>query len=110
MTKRFQAPFFVLVLLVTASAATLGIGRMLPAAAYILRPSFDPQWGLDIMVDTLLADNHEDFSLAINPTNSNNVLASYKYEDVNGPSVGYDQSTDAGRTWGGERFSGPWGA
>ncbi len=120
MNKRFQALFFVSILLVTAIAATSSISRTLSVSAAasvpslgagrILLPLFDPLWGSDVMVDPLLADNHENFSLAINPTDSNKILASYKYEDENGSGSGYDLSTDAGHTWNGSRFSGPWGA
>ena len=72
------------------------------------------QFGPDIQVNptssatakALLAKNG---SLAVNPTNSNHVIASFDNNLDNTLKSGYASSTDAGRTWIGGSFSGPWG-
>src|SRR5436305_1678418 len=71
----------------------------------------EPQWGPDIPVNAPLSDTygiHKQFSLAIDPTNPDDVIAGYdSYREGPGES-GYSWSTDAGRSWAGGRFTGPW--
>jgi len=68
-----------------------------------------PIWGTDVDVNTVPADNHEAFSLAFDPPSPNKVVAGFKYEDAQGVGSGYSFSSDAGRTWTGGAFTGPWG-
>ena len=68
-----------------------------------------PHWETDVHVDTVPADNHEAFSLAYDPSAPNKVVSGFKYEGPDEPSSAYSFSSDAGRTWTGGSFTGPWG-
>ena len=70
-----------------------------------------PAWGPDIQVNpvtTSTASVQRGFALAVDPTDSNRVIAGYDSWDPGLSYSGYSVSTDAGRTWAGARFYGPW--
>ena len=101
-----------LVLLLQSRTPGASAGAALPARPGVL-PA--PTWGTDIHVNPLASPTpykRKDMSLAISPTNPNFVVVGYeRSKDVapNASSSVYSTSTDAGRTWQGGEFSGPWG-
>ncbi|HET9493917.1 MAG TPA: sialidase family protein, partial [Chloroflexia bacterium] len=74
-----------------------------------------PTWGTDIRVSALAVPTpykRKNITLAINPTNSNMVVAGYERSKDVGPNTSassYSVSTDAGRNWTGSEWPGPWG-
>src|SRR5207248_2307745 len=72
----------------------------------------EPQWGPDIQVNPTVSSTpsaYRNFSLAVNPINPNNVIASAESAYSDQGLIAYRWSTDAGRNWGGGWFPGPWG-
>jgi hypothetical protein len=71
-----------------------------------------PQWGLDILVSTpatSTATTRSNVSLAVNPRDPNQVLAAYNSDYSDGTALSaYAWSTDAGRSWRGDRFADRW--
>ena len=75
----------------------------------------EPQFGLDIRVNpraqsTVLVTLAKNGSFAINPANTNHVIAGYDNNVANILNSGYAASSDAGRTWLAGAFDDPWGA
>ena len=74
-----------------------------------------PTWGTDIRVSPLAAAtpySRKNVTLAVNPANTNMVVAGYERSKDLSPNVGassFSASTDAGRTWVGGEFTTPWG-
>src|SRR6478672_2701173 len=69
------------------------------------RPAVPPQWGPDIRVNPQTSATpsvQRNYSLAIDPTNPNHVIASYDSQHPPTSISGYAWSTDAGRTWAGD--------
>ncbi len=86
------------------------LGSQQPASGTTLPPP-TPQWGHDVRVNptsSLTPDLQKNFSLAVNPTDPNNIIASYDSLDTNNTNSAYSYSTDAGRTWTGALFYGSW--
>lgn len=112
MKANLRPVFLFVVCLLVGAAALLAMAspsRSLAAGKDPVPSIPLPHWGTDVHVDTVTADNHEAFSLAVNPTDPNKVLASFKYEGPQDPGSAYSLSTDAGRSWAGSVFTGPWG-
>src|SRR5262249_8605049 len=72
-----------------------------------------PQWGPDILVNHIAADRptysyQRNPMMAVNPLNSNMVIAGYdSFQDTQFAS-GYAASADGGDSWTSDRFTGPW--
>jgi len=76
-----------------------------------LTPGAPPTWGTDIRVSpvfTTTPDAQVNYALAVDPTNPDRVLAGYDSYGFNGVTSGYALSSDAGRTWTGDRFYATW--
>src|SRR5438477_6402420 len=75
--------------------------------------SLEPVWGPDIQVNPTVISTpaaQRNYSMAINPTNPNNILASYDGLGTHSTLSSYARSRDAGRTWTNDYFEGPWGS
>src|SRR4051794_12763947 len=95
-----------IVILLVAGQSRASAGRQSPATG-------DPQWGADIQVNPTPTGSpyhplQLNFSLAINPTNPNNVIAGWDSYQSAPSSVAYGSTTDQGLNWSGGRFDGPW--
>ncbi len=67
----------------------------------------NPVWGLDIKVSPINQGNldaNRNLSLAVDPTNPNNVVAGYDNYMSAGSQTAFSRSTDGGRTWTGGRI------
>src|SRR5690242_10161422 len=104
----------VLVLALSMLAVVLALsGAQRPAQARPLGGVGLPRWGQDIQINppTIRTPSAErNCTLAINPANPNMVIASYEDQQPRQSFNAYSWSTDAGRTWGGSDFKGPWGS
>src|SRR6476469_3578722 len=84
-------------------ALLLVVGWPSPAAARLQVPLVsEPQWGSDIRVSPIFTDTREknnNFSMAIDPTNSNHVLTGWEYSGIDHHNPSYAWSTDGGSTW-----------
>jgi hypothetical protein len=71
-----------------------------------------PQWGPDILVSTPATSTtttRSNVSLVVNPHDPNQVLAAYNSDYSDGTALSaYAWSTDAGRSWTGDRFADRW--
>jgi hypothetical protein len=71
-----------------------------------------PQWGPDILLSTPATSTvttRSNVSLAVNPRAPNQVLAAYNSDYSDGTALSaYAWSTDAGRSWRGDRFADRW--
>jgi S-layer homology domain len=105
--SRFSILFLLALLFIGAAALSRAVPSLASGKTTDNRPV--PHWGTDVHVDTVPADNHEAFSLAYDPSAPNKVVTSFKYEGPQDPSSAYSFSSDAGRTWTGGAFTGPWG-
>src|SRR4051794_22370456 len=93
------------------AVALFFMGGRTPAVAALPHTSGEPQWGTDIQVSPdfqITPEAQRNFSMAINPTNPDNIIASYNSQVLHNYLSGYASSTDSGRTWTGGRFTGPW--
>ena len=112
MSKRLP-PLFLIAVAFAASMAVAGGGS--PEVGAVRLPSVpEPQFGVDIRVNpqpqaTVVVTLAKNGSFAINPDNTNNIVASYDNFVSNALNSGYASSSDAGRTWIGGAFDGPWG-
>src|SRR4051812_42515289 len=101
-----------LVIIALASLATVLVATA-PTGAQGKALSSEPQWGANLQVTDPPLDpqtRHMNYSVAINPANSSTVLSSYDYQDPAALStIGYALSTDAGRSWRNQLFTGEWG-
>jgi hypothetical protein len=96
----------ILLLVAGQSQASAGIQPQSPTTG-------DPHWGLDIQVNpTPTGSPYQpmqlNFSMAVNPTNPNSVIAGWDSYQSAPSSVAYGSSSDQGLTWSGGRFDGPW--
>ncbi|HEX9989908.1 MAG TPA: S-layer homology domain-containing protein [Chloroflexia bacterium] len=111
MNKRFPLGLIGLALFFLATVFVLGFAET-GATASLSGSIGEPVWGSDIRVNPTIAvdtSTHRNSSLAINPANPNIVLAGYDNQQGKEGLSGYAWSTDAGRTWLGGHFQGPWG-
>ena len=105
----------IVVLAVLAVIALLFAVYTPPGANAARTTSLPPvQFGPDVRVNPLSTATAKAFlakngSFAVNPTNSNHVIAGFDDNIDNTLKSGYASSTDAGRTWLGGSFSGLWG-
>src|SRR5690348_816718 len=86
------------------------LGTQQPAASAPVPPG-TPAWGQDVRVNpttSLTPDLQTNYSFAVNPTNPDNIVASYDSLDPNNSNSAYSVSTDGGRTWTGGAFYGSW--
>ncbi len=79
-------------------------------------PLDQPVWGPDVRVNSRPSPSPtsqlaivRNYSLAVNPTNPDNVIASYDNQEFSIYNSGYSYSTDGGRSWSSGIFTGPWG-
>ncbi|MDQ6740547.1 MAG: exo-alpha-sialidase, partial [Actinomycetota bacterium] len=82
------------------------ISRAAPPASGV-----PPTWGTAIRVSpvfTTTPDAQVNYALAVNPVNPDRVLAGYDSYGPNAITSGYALSSDAGRTWTGDRFYDTW--
>lgn len=94
-----------------AAAALLFAGGWPARAALPSLPATQPVFGADIQVSLPVTANiflEKNLSMAVNPTNPSNLLGAGTTSDLGGSSA-YHYSTDAGLTWQGGLFTGPWG-
>ncbi len=97
-----------IILLLVAGQSNAHAGEQVQASEQV------PQWGPDIQVNptptgTPYHPMQINFSMAINPTNQNNIIAGWdSFQGINRASA-YGSSTDEGFTWSGGEFDGPWG-
>src|SRR3954447_9356378 len=81
-------------------ALLLVVGWPAPAAAKVQLPLVsEPQWGPDMRISPVFADAREknnNFSMSIDPTNSNRVLAGWEYSGIEFHNPSYAWSTDGG--------------
>src|SRR5436190_6888390 len=102
-----------LVLLSCLLGAVIALTSYQPLAnAHSSSVAVPPQWGTDIQVNPSPAVTpaaQRNFSIAIHPTNPNNLIAAYDSTGVHNTQNGYAWSTDAGQTWTNNNFWGPWG-
>src|SRR6478672_9275452 len=106
---------FLTVMALTAcliAAVLLLSADIAPARPALAGALGEPQWGTDIQVNprvTLTPSAQKNFSLAINPTDPNMIIGGYSSSSPSSGLSAYAWSTNAGRTWGGGQFTGPWG-
>ncbi len=77
-----------------------------------IAPASTPQWITDTMLNPsppITNVGNLDAGLAISPIDPSFVMASYNVVDISIKN-GYASSHDAGRSWTGSTFAGPWGA
>ena len=82
-----------------------------PGGARRAGPLATPQWGPDIRVNPLASatpNANRNFSLAVDPTDPNHVVASYDNIHSETSFSGYSWSTNGGRTWQGGLLEGRW--
>src|SRR2546430_2553520 len=100
-------------ILILSGAHLTAHARLLSLTPDPRSPIPDPQWGPDIRINPDLGSEpsaQRNYSIAINPTNPNNIIASYDSQGVHNSRSAYAWSTDAGRTWASGFFDGPWGS
>jgi hypothetical protein len=95
------------------AAVALGALTLMGAPAGAAGPARPAavQWGPDIRVNpvtTATPSVQQNYAVAIDPGAANHVFAAYDSRDLPATLSGYAFSADAGRTWNGARFYGPW--
>ncbi|MEO8285580.1 MAG: S-layer homology domain-containing protein [Chloroflexota bacterium] len=107
-------PFLValsLCLLLAAAASILSLKQPSAQAQPLSMPG-SVTFGPDILVNptsTIETVRQKNFSLAVNPTNPDNVVAAYDSSGTVFLETAYSASTDGGQTWAGAPFTATWG-
>lgn len=112
MRKRFP------IIAVALAFCSLGLVLSVPTLRATATTGFEdlvhnPQWGPDIRINPDEGEGpsaQRNYSVAINPTNPNNVLATFESQGIHSSRNGHAWSTDAGRTWASSFFTGTWGS
>jgi len=110
---RFPLKIISALLTVAGLAILVLVASQSHASAGTLMPAQVPQWGPDIQVNptptgTPYHPVQRDFSLAINPTDPNTVIAGWDSLQGDPGLEAYGWSTDQGLSWSTDRFDGPW--
>ncbi len=109
MYKRLLTLSFTVALLVTA--AILVWGEQSPVSAQSPRDSNNPTWGADLRINPLEpvaranAQVNRILTLAVDPTNPNNVVAGYDTTTNEGLNSAFSSSSDGGISWTGGRIA-----
>src|SRR5689334_3695135 len=112
MNKRFALSILVLVLCSLGAVLAMSPHRLEASAPQPISSIPEPRWGTDIQVNASPSTTpaiYRNYSVAINPTNPNNLIAAYESPFIAQGFLSYAWSSDAARSWGNGTFPGPWG-